>query len=61
VFVRLQQLAGSRRSSGAPIIYFDDEMLGYRSGRKMFPPGERIVFDEGYRLAHLPPMPPIPP
>jgi hypothetical protein len=29
-------------------------MLGYRSGRKIFQPGEGIVFDEGYRLAHLP-------
>jgi hypothetical protein len=29
-------------------------MLGYRSGRKIFQPGERVVFDEGYRLAHLP-------
>jgi hypothetical protein len=29
-------------------------MLAYRSSRKIFQPGERIVFDEGYRLAHLP-------
>lgn len=37
-----------------PVTYCDDEMLGYRSGRKIFQPGERVVFDEGYRLAHLP-------
>jgi len=37
-----------------PIIYCDDEMMAYRSARKIFQPGEGIVFDEGYRLAHLP-------
>jgi hypothetical protein len=29
-------------------------MMGYRSARRKFQPGERVVFDEGYRLAHLP-------
>ena len=28
--------------------------MAYRSARKIFQPGEGIVFDEGYRLAHLP-------
>src|SRR6185503_18210896 len=37
-----------------PLIYCDDEMMAYRSARKIFQPGEGIVFDEGYRLAHLP-------
>lgn len=37
-----------------PLIYCDDEMMAYRSARKIYLPGERIVFDEGYRLAHLP-------
>ena len=37
-----------------PIIYCDDEMMAYRSAGKIFQPGERVVFDEGYRLAHLP-------
>jgi hypothetical protein len=37
-----------------PITYCDDEMMAYRSARKIFQPGERVVFDEGYRLAHLP-------
>ena len=36
------------------MIYCDDEMMAYRSSRKIYQPGERIVFDEGYRLAHLP-------
>jgi hypothetical protein len=36
------------------IIYCDDEMMAYRSARKIFQPGEGVVFDEGYRLAHLP-------
>ncbi len=36
------------------MIYCDDEMMAYRSARKIYQPGERIVFDEGYRLAHLP-------
>jgi hypothetical protein len=36
------------------VTYCDDEMLGYRSGGKILQPGERVVFDEGYRLAHLP-------
>ena len=37
-----------------PIIYCDDSMMAYRSARRKFQPGERVVFDEGYRLAHLP-------
>lgn len=37
-----------------PLIYCDDEMMAYRSARKIFQPGEGVVFDEGYRLAHLP-------
>ena len=37
-----------------PIAYCDDSMMAYRSARKNFQPGERVVFDEGYRLAHLP-------
>jgi len=37
-----------------PITYCDDEMMAYRSARKIFQPGESIVFDQGYRLAHLP-------
>ena len=36
------------------LSYCGDEMLGYRSARKKFQAGERVVFDEGYRLAHLP-------
>jgi len=36
------------------LSYCDDEMLGYRPGRKIFQPGECVVFDEAYRLAHLP-------
>ena len=37
-----------------PIAYCDDSMMAYRSARKVFQPGEGVVFDEGYRLAHLP-------
>ena len=37
-----------------PIIYCDESMMAYRSARKIFQPGERVVFDDGYRLAHLP-------
>jgi hypothetical protein len=29
-------------------------MMAYRSARRKYQPGERVVFDEGYRLAHLP-------
>jgi hypothetical protein len=36
------------------ITYCNDEIMAYRSGRKIFRPGDRVVFDEGYRLAHLP-------
>ena len=36
------------------ITYCDDAMMAYRASRKKFQPGERIVFDEPYRLAHLP-------
>ena len=31
-----------------PITYCDDEMMAYGSARKVFEPGERVVFDEGY-------------
>ena len=37
-----------------PIIYCDDDMLAYRSTRRIFQPGEGTIFDEAYRLAHLP-------
>ena len=37
-----------------PIAYCDDAMLAYRSARPIFLPGEGTVFDEAYRLAHLP-------
>jgi hypothetical protein len=37
-----------------PITYCGDSMMAYQSARKTFQPGEGIVFDEGYRLAHLP-------
>jgi hypothetical protein len=36
------------------ITYCDEAMMAYRSARKVFQPDERVVFDEGYRLAHLP-------
>lgn len=36
------------------ITYCDDAMMAYRASRKNFRPGEYIVFDEPYRLAHLP-------
>lgn len=36
------------------ITYCDDAMMAYEASRKNFRPGERIVFDEPYRLAHLP-------
>jgi hypothetical protein len=36
------------------ITYCDDSMMAYQSARKIFQPGEGVVFDEGYRLAHLP-------
>jgi hypothetical protein len=34
--------------------YCDDATMAYRASRKIFKSGERIVFDESYRLAHLP-------
>ena len=37
-----------------PVAYCDETMMAYRSARKIFQPGECVVFDEGYRLAHLP-------
>jgi hypothetical protein len=37
-----------------PTDYCDDGMLAYRSSRRIFQPGEGTVFDEAYRLAHLP-------
>ncbi len=36
------------------VTYCDDEMLAYRSTKRIFLPGEGTVFDEAYRLAHLP-------
>jgi hypothetical protein len=36
------------------VTYCDDEMLAYRSTKRIFLPGESTVFDEAYRLAHLP-------
>jgi hypothetical protein len=36
------------------ITYCDDSMMAYQASRKKFQSGERIVFDEPYRLAHLP-------
>jgi hypothetical protein len=36
------------------VTYCDESMMAYRSARRVFQPGERVVFDEGYRLAHLP-------
>jgi hypothetical protein len=36
------------------MTYCDDAMMAYQASRKIFQPGERIVFDEAYRLAHLP-------
>jgi len=38
----------------ASVIYCDDSMMAYRSARRKFQPGECAVFDDGYRLAHLP-------
>jgi hypothetical protein len=37
-----------------PITYCGDEMLAYRSARRIVRPGDSTVFDEAYRLAHLP-------
>jgi hypothetical protein len=37
-----------------PVTYCDESMMAYRSARKTFQPGEAVVFDDGYRLAHLP-------
>ncbi|WFU19092.1 hypothetical protein [Bradyrhizobium sp. CB3481] len=34
--------------------YCDEEMMAYRSGQKVYRPGDCIAFDDGYRLAHLP-------
>jgi hypothetical protein len=36
------------------INYCDEPMMAYQSARRVFRPDERVVFDEGYRLAHLP-------
>jgi hypothetical protein len=36
------------------IIYCDEPMMAYRSARRLFQPGERALFEESYRLAHLP-------
>ena len=35
-------------------VYCNDEMLAYRSARRIIQPGEGTVFDDAYRLAHLP-------
>lgn len=32
------------------ITYCDASMMAYQASRKKFRPGERIVFDEPYRL-----------
>jgi hypothetical protein len=37
-----------------PITYCNDEMMAFRSVRRIFQPGEGTVFDEAYRIAHLP-------
>jgi hypothetical protein len=37
-----------------PVTYCDDETLAYRSARRSVQTGEGTVFDEAYRLAHLP-------
>lgn len=34
--------------------YCDDAMMAYQASRKTFQSGECVVFDEAYRLAHLP-------
>jgi len=47
----------SDRETGAgrmPTTYCDDEMMAYRSAKRIFQPGEGIAFDDAYRLAHLP-------
>lgn len=36
------------------MTYCDDSMMAYQSNRKTYQSGERVVFDDGYRLAHLP-------
>lgn len=36
------------------VTYCDDGMMAYRSARRIVQPNEGIVFDEAYRLAHLP-------
>lgn len=36
------------------VTYCDESMMAYQSNRKTFQSGERVVFDDGYRLAHLP-------
>jgi hypothetical protein len=36
------------------ITYCDDSMMAYQSNRKTYQSGGRVVFDDGYRLAHLP-------
>jgi hypothetical protein len=45
---------GQPRADVRPITYCDESMMAYQSARKVFRPDERVVFDDGYRLAHLP-------
>jgi hypothetical protein len=48
------KVVATEQASMSSITYCDDEMMAYRSARKKYQPGDCIVFDEGYRLAHLP-------
>jgi hypothetical protein len=34
--------------------FCDDSVLNYTASRRVFPPGEPLLFDEAYRLCHLP-------
>lgn len=37
-----------------PLTFCDDMAMTYDASRRLFAPGERLSFDESYRLAHLP-------
>ncbi len=37
-----------------PTVFCDDEMMTYDESRKTFSVGESLLFDDAYRLAHLP-------
>lgn len=37
-----------------PVQFCDDSRLNYASSRRVFKPGDRLEFDESYRLTHLP-------